>query len=72
MRLCNAAYAAGHHWFTFQLTNETSFHPERELTPRWRRGHVAGSAPCAATGRRFRRAAGVIASLLEITAFSAI
>lgn len=31
MRLCNAAYAVGHHWFTFQLTNENIYHPEREL-----------------------------------------
>ena len=31
MRLCNAAYAAGHHWYTFQLTNENIHHPERDL-----------------------------------------
>jgi L-ascorbate metabolism protein UlaG (beta-lactamase superfamily) len=31
MRLCNAAYAAGHHWFTFQLTNENVLRPQRDL-----------------------------------------
>lgn len=31
MQLCKAACAAGHHWFTFQLTNEAHHHPEEHL-----------------------------------------
>jgi L-ascorbate metabolism protein UlaG (beta-lactamase superfamily) len=31
MQLCNAAYVAGHHWFTFQLTNEAHLHPQEHL-----------------------------------------
>lgn len=31
MRLCNAAYAAGHHWGTFQLTNEPIDEPHERL-----------------------------------------
>jgi L-ascorbate metabolism protein UlaG (beta-lactamase superfamily) len=31
MQLCNAAYAAGHHWFTFQLTNEAHQNPQEHL-----------------------------------------
>ncbi len=30
-RLCNAAYAVGHHWGTFQLTNEAIEHPTEHL-----------------------------------------
>ena len=31
MQLCKAAYVAGHHWYTFQLTNEAHLHPEEHL-----------------------------------------
>lgn len=31
MRLCGAAFAAGHHWGTFQLTNEPADEPRRLL-----------------------------------------
>lgn len=31
MRLCNAAFAAGHHWGTFQLTNEPIDEPRQRL-----------------------------------------
>jgi L-ascorbate metabolism protein UlaG (beta-lactamase superfamily) len=31
MRLANAAYAVGHHWGTFQLTNEPIEEPREKL-----------------------------------------
>lgn len=31
MQLCKAAHVAGHHWYTFQLTNEAHHHPEEHL-----------------------------------------